>query len=95
MSGLTDWERDRLADFERQLSGEDPGLADLLRGSVAARPRWARRGLGWLLAVAGVVLVFGGSVLRDGSVTLMGLLVLGCCWVPFWGAGRTVPVSRS
>jgi hypothetical protein len=94
VSGLTEWERDRLAGLERQFMGEGPGLAARLRGLVVGRPLWSRRGLGWLLIVVGVVLVSGGSVLRDSSVTLTGFLVMGCCWVPFWRAGRTVPVSR-
>jgi hypothetical protein len=95
MSGLTDWERHRLAGLERQLTHEDPRLAARLSGNQDAPPAWARRRTGWLMIVVGLVLTLSGSALRDDSVTLVGLVVLICCWVPFWRAGRTVSVPRS
>jgi hypothetical protein len=85
VSGLTDWERHRLAGLERQLTQEDPRLAARLQGRVDAPPSWARRRIGWLMIVAGVVLALCGSALKDPSVTLSGFLVLSFCWVPFWG----------
>jgi hypothetical protein len=89
VSGLTDWERHRLAGLERGLTEEDPQLAARLDGGMDAPPAWARRRVGWMLILVGLVLVLGGSALKDPSTTLWGLLVLGCCWVPFWGAART------
>ncbi|HEV7187427.1 MAG TPA: DUF3040 domain-containing protein [Blastococcus sp.] len=88
MSGLTDWERDRLAGLERRLTEEDPRLAARLDGRKSAPPVWARRRTGWMLIVVALVLILGGSVLKDASTTLWGVLVLCCCWVPFWGAAR-------
>jgi Protein of unknown function (DUF3040) len=95
MSGLTDWERHQLSGLERQLTREDPRLAARLSTPADLRPAWARRRIGWLLVVVGLVLTSGGSALKDASTTLSGLLVLGCRWVPFWGAGRTVSVPLS
>lgn len=38
VSGLTDWERGRLADLERQLAQEDPGLVARLSRPVKDTP---------------------------------------------------------
>jgi hypothetical protein len=89
VSGLTDWERHRLADLERQLAQEDPELAARLSRPVNARTSWARRGIGRLMIVVGAVLLLGGAALEDASVTGSGVLVLSCCWVPFWRARHT------
>jgi hypothetical protein len=94
VSELTDWERHRLAGLERQLTDEDPQLAARLGGRLDAPPFWARRRTGWLMIVVGLVMTLGGSALKDASVTLSGLLVLGCSWVPFWRAGQAVPVPH-
>ena len=94
MSGLTDWERHRLSGLERQLTQEDPRLAARLSRPADVRPVWARRWIGWLLIVVGLVLTLGGSALKDASVTVSGLVVLGGCWVPFWRAGRNASVPR-
>ena len=89
VSGLTDWERHRLEGLERRLTEEDPRLAARLHARMDGPPRWARRRVGWMLIVVGLVLISGGTVLKDPSTTLWGLLLLCCCWVPFWGAART------
>jgi hypothetical protein len=89
VSGLTDWERDRLAGLERQLAQDDPALVGRLGRPVERRPLWARRRIGWLMIVVGAVLLLGGGALNDASVGLSGVLVLGGCWVPFWGARHT------
>ena len=91
VSGLTDWERHRLADLERQLAQEDPELAARLSRPVDAHPSWARPGTGWLMIVAGAVLLLCGTALNDASVTVTGVLVLSCCWVPFWRARHRFP----
>ena len=95
VSGLTDWERLRLAGLERQLTEEDPRLAARLHGRTDAPPVWARRRTGWMMIVVGLVSILGGSVLKDGSTTMWGLLVLCFCWVPFWGEARTGSVPPS
>jgi hypothetical protein len=41
VSGLTEWERHRLADLERQLAQEDPEPAARLSRPVDAHPSWA------------------------------------------------------
>jgi hypothetical protein len=91
VSGLTDGERQVLSGLERRLTQEDPRLAARLGGrvDVDVPPSWARRSVGYAMIVIGLVLTFGGSALSDSSDTLTGLLVLGCCWVPFWRARGT------
>jgi hypothetical protein len=82
MSELTDWERHRLADLERQLGKDDPQLAALLtrplRPGHPRVPSWA----GWALGVVGFVLLLCGSTLRDHSTMALGIGLLALCWVP-------------
>lgn len=93
MSGLTDGERDRLADLEQQLALEAPRLAAGLRRLNEGHSSWFRsswfRPAGWLMTVVGALLLFSGEVLRDASTTLSGVVLLSCCWVPFMVARHT------
>ena len=86
MSELTDWERHRLADLERQLAEQDPKLAALLTHPVRAHRTGVTGRMGWVLGCVGIVLFLSGSTLRDGSVLALGLALLAVCWVPSWRA---------
>lgn len=88
MSGLTDGERDRLADLEQQLELEAPRLAARLRRAEKGYSFWLRPA-GWLMTVVGVLLLSGGEILKDASTTLTGVVLLSCCWVPFMVARHT------
>ena len=55
-----------------------------------AHPSWARPGIGWWMIVVGAVLLLCGAALMEASITVSGVLVLSCCWVPVWRARHTV-----
>ena len=98
MSELTDWERDRLAALERQLSVEDPELAARLAGPVRLlRPRAITR-IAWALNWGGVVQLPCGAALQNGSPVLVAPLAVVCDPAPVArpgrGAGVPVPANR-
>lgn len=94
MSGLTDGERDRLADLEQQLAREDPRLVARLNRPNRSYTSWLRPG-GWLMTLVGALLLFSGEVLRDAATTLSGVVLLSCCWVPFMFVRHTAAQPRA
>ena len=80
VSELTDWERDRLAALEQQLSVEDPELVARFAGPVRPPllPPRAMARIAWAMIWVGVVLLPCGAALEDGSSVLVALLALAC-----------------
>jgi hypothetical protein len=78
VSELTDWERDRLAALEQQLSVEDPELVARFAGPVRPLPPRAMARIAWAMIWVGVVLLPCGAALEDRSSVLVALLALAC-----------------
>lgn len=94
MSELTDWERDRLAALERQLSVEDPELAARLAGPVPPLRSRAVARIAWAMIWVGAVLLPCGAALEDGSSVMVALLALAFGAAILWrarGAAREFP----
>ncbi len=94
MSELTDWERDRLAALERQLSVDDPELAARLAGAVHPAPSRASARIAWAIIWAGMVLLPSGAVLEDGSSVLVALLALASGPALLWRARDAARAAR-
>ena len=92
MSELTDWERDRLAALEQQLSVEDPELASRLTGPVHPLRSRAMARIALATIWVSAVLLPCGAALEDRSSVLVALLAPACGPVLLWRA--LVPTHR-
>jgi hypothetical protein len=92
---LTDWERDRLAALERQLSDEEPELAARLAAQPHVPPSRAMGRIAWALIWAGVVLLPSGAVLDDGASVLVAFLALICGAALLWHGRSAAQDFRS
>jgi hypothetical protein len=95
VSELTDWERQRLSALEQQLSAEDPQLAARLAGPAPARRSRVMARIGWAMIWVGAVLLLCGGLLRDGSSTVLALLLLAGGPTTVWHARDAARRLRS
>ena len=85
---LSDEERKRLEELERDLAAEDPKLAHELQSGPSLRLRRAHITLGLLTAIIGVVVLILGVMAQLTLLGIAGFLLMcaGAIWVlSTWG----------